>query len=92
MSQTTVTVDDFRIKNPVQGVDLEVATDQIADVVLIGDADTLETIQPESVIAEIDFADVSTSQGLQEVPVSIQIPSADNVFAIGEYTAIVEVS
>ncbi len=91
MSQTTVTVNDFRIKNPVQGVDLEVATDQIVDVKLIGDTDTLETLQSESVIAEIDYANVSTTQGLQEVPVKIQIPSADDVFAIGEYTAIIEV-
>ncbi len=92
LSEKTITVEDFRIKNPVQNLDIEIASLQIQSVTLIGETETLETLLSDAVIGEIDMADINVAQGLQEVPVQIQIPSMDNVFAVGEHTVVIEVS
>ncbi len=91
LAERTVTVTDFRIKNQNPNIEVEVVTAQIQDVRLIGSATSLEEMQQNSVIAEIDMADLTATQGNQTVAVSIVVPANDDVIAVGSYTVVVEV-
>ncbi len=91
LSERTITVSDFRIRNENQNINVEFITEQIQDVHLIGSLESLEQLQQASVIAEIDMEDITTAQGSQTVPVSIVITANDDVIAVGSYSAVVEV-
>ncbi len=92
MSERTVVVEDFTIKNAIAGMEVNLDNLIVQGVTLVGDAETLETLASGSVIGEIDSDDINVTQGVQEVPIKIQIPTADNIFAIGEYTVAIEIS
>ncbi len=91
LAERVVTVEEIVIVNQPTNRDIVVDSEQIQGVTLIGDATRLESLTQEGVIAEIHMSDITVEQGLQNVPVNIVIPSADDVFAIGEYTAVVNV-
>ncbi len=91
LSERTVLVEDFRIKNPIAGMEINLDNLVIQDVTLIGDIETLEGLASGTVIGEIDSDDINVTQGVQEVPVKIQIPTTDNIFAVGEYTVAIEI-
>ncbi len=91
LAERTMTVEDIRIRNTIQGMEINLDNLQIQEVTLIGDIEALAALTTDSLIGEINAADINVGQGTQDVPVTIQIPSASNVFAVGEYTVAIEV-
>lgn len=91
-SQKTVTVSDIRVVNEQQNRNVSVLTKRIHDVNIIGLADDVTALSASSVIAEIDAGDLTLGEGQQTVPVTIRIPGSNSVFAVGSYTALVEIS
>ena len=89
-SQKTVTVSDIRVVNQAANREVEVLTNRIYDVTIIGLSDDVAALSASSVIAEIDAGDLALSEGQQTVPVTIRIPGSSTVFATGSYTALVE--
>ena len=89
-SQKKVTVSDIRVVNQPANREVEVLTQRIYDVNLIGLAEDVAALSAGSVIAEIDAGDLALSEGQQTVPVTIRIPGSSTVFAVGSYTALVE--
>ena len=91
-SQKTVTVSDIRVVNEQQNREVTVLTRRIYDVTILGLADDVTALDASSVIAEIDAGDLTLGEGQQTVPVTIRIPGSDSVFAVGSYTALIEIS
>ncbi len=91
-SQKTVTVSDIRVVNEQQNREVTVLTRRIYDVTILGLADDVTALNASSVIAEIDAGDLTLGEGQQTVPVTIRIPGSNSVFAVGSYTALIEIS
>ena len=92
MSSTTLNVANIRVINTPSDVDVEVLTNRISSVVLYGPAEELATLSAESVVAQVDCQSISVTAGKQTVPVSIQIPASNRIFAVGDYTVDCEVT
>ncbi|MDK2813137.1 MAG: hypothetical protein PWQ08_392 [Clostridiales bacterium] len=91
-SQKTVTVSDIRVINERQNRTVSVDTKRIYDVTIIGLTDDVNALTAKSVIAEIDAGDLTLGEGQQTVPVTIKIPGSTTVFAVGDYTALIDIS
>lgn len=66
---------------------LEVETERLQNVTLIGPKEELDKISADNVLAQIDAEDFKVTAGRDNVPVRIVVPSSPNIFAVGNYTA-----
>ncbi len=85
LTSKTISVSEFKILNQGQQ-EVEIITDIINNVEIIGDATVMEQITDGSAIAQLDMSKVSLVQGQQTVDVEIIIPSTNKAFAKGTYT------
>ncbi len=85
LTEKKVDVTEIKVINDREGR-IQVLTDEIKDVVLVGETDRMETITTGGVIAQIDASKISVATGQQSVEVSFLIPSTDRVYARGIYT------
>lgn len=63
----------------------------VLSVRLIGDKEILDSLLPESIVAEVDFSSQEVAVGQYPMPVRIYMPGDDFVWAIGKYNAVVSV-
>lgn len=66
---------------------MEVETERLQNVTLIGPKEELDKISADNVLAQIDAEDFKVTAGRDNVPVRIVVPSSPNIFAVGNYTA-----
>ena len=84
ISRKNISVSEIKILN--QGSQkVEVLTDVINNVEIVGEASAVEAVTGDSVVAEIDMTKVSLAQGQQTVAVDIIITSTDAAYARGTY-------
>ena len=69
---------------------IEVLTEEIKDVVIVGDKSVIDNISKGSVIAQIDAARLPAAKGQQSVEVEFIIPSTDKAFVKGIYTVTIK--
>ncbi|MBR5252187.1 MAG: hypothetical protein IKV52_05135 [Oscillospiraceae bacterium] len=69
---------------------IEVLTEAINNVEIVGQKAVVDALAEGSVIAQIDLAQVSLAQGQQTVEVDIIIPSTDKAYARGTYTVTIK--
>lgn len=94
-----VTVSNIRVINTPVGTKLNVLTQKIYNVLLIGPPDSIElldTLENEGVlndyiVAQIDASKGGILSGQQTAEVQILLPSISDVFASGSYTAVIGV-
>lgn len=84
LASKSVVVDDIKIINAGEQK-IEVLTDSINHVELVGDKQELKELKGSDVVAQIDMAQVALAQGQQTVEVDIIVTSTDKVFARGTY-------
>lgn len=89
LSSKKITVEDIRLNNVPEGVEVSVATTAINGVTIIGR--DVESLLPSGVVAEVDASTINIKQGSYSVPVSFQIPSRDDVWVAGTYMVTIEV-
>lgn len=89
LSSKKITVEDIRLNNVPEGVEVNVATTAINGVTVIGR--DVESLLPSGVVAEVDASTINIKQGSYSVPVSFQIPSRDDVWVAGTYMVTIEV-
>lgn len=82
----TVNVKEIKVINQGQH-NIEVLTQNISEVEIVGQKDAVESLSDGAVIAQIDISKLSLVQGQQTVEVEILIPSSDKVYANGIYYA-----
>ncbi len=85
-------VSNIRLVNVPSDYDVEVLTNIVRDVRLFGPAADIARLSADNVQIQIDCQSITLTAGEQEVPVSVQIPAAKRVFAVGSYTAICQVT
>ncbi len=90
LEQKTISVSDIKVINDPEGK-IQVLTDTIKDVVVIGDKEVLENISSGSVIAQIDAAHLPAAQGQQSIKVDLIIPSTSKAYVKGTYTVTIKI-
>lgn len=85
----TVAVSEIKILNKGQQ-DVEVLTQIINNVIIIGEKEVVEALSSGSVIAQIDMSRVGLAQGQQTVEVEIIIPSTGEAYVKGTYTVTIK--
>lgn len=87
--EVTFTVDNIKVLNAPSNYDVEVNTQQISGVTLVGPPDILASLSPDDLIAEIDLSDREISPGPSSLAVRIVVPGGKLVWAVGDYSAVV---
>ena len=64
---------------------LTVETERLMNVTLCGPAGSLEALNPEQVVIEIDADDFYVAIGQQNIACRLYVPSNDKIFALGSY-------
>lgn len=90
-AEKSFTVSDIRVVNAPQNRQVTVDTQRIHEVTVIGPRAEVEALSAGSLVAEIDAGDLTLGEGEQTVPVTIRVTGSRNVFAVGSYTALVEI-
>ena len=91
LSSKKISVEDIRVNNVPEGVEVTVVTNVINGVTVIGREGEVESLLPTGVVAEVDASTINVKQGSYTVPVSFQIPSRDDVWVAGDYVVTIEV-
>lgn len=89
LASKNVQVSEIKLLNQGQQT-VEVLTQTISNVEIVGDAAVVEALSEGSVIAQIDMSQVSLAQGQQTVEVDVIIPSTDKAYARGTYYATIK--
>ncbi|MEG2929851.1 MAG: CdaR family protein [Oscillospiraceae bacterium] len=85
----TVAVSEIKLINKGEQ-DVEVLTQIINNVQIVGEEEVVEALSSGSVIAQIDLARVALAKGQQTVEVEIIIPSTGAAYVRGAYTATIK--
>lgn len=83
-------VDNFVLVNQPDNYEASVVNARLS-VHLMGDQEVLATITGNDVVAEIDLSDRSVKEGQFSIPVNVYLPSKGLVWAVGDYSAVVQV-
>ncbi len=89
ISEKLVSVTDIRVVNS-QGNDIEVVSTEITNVLLMGTSSSIEEIEGEDIIAQIDITKISLTQGTQTATVEFIIPSSEEVFVKSTHTVTIK--
>ena len=89
MARKNISVSEIKVIN--QGNrQVEVLTDVINNVEIVGKKSVVDKLSGDSIVAEIDMTKVSLAQGQQTVQVEIIIPSTSEAYARGTYYATIK--
>jgi len=84
LQSKSVSVKEIKVINAGEQ-NVEVLTEIINHVEIIGPEDVVEALTADSVIAQLDMSQVALAQGQQTVEVEMIIPSTDEAFVRGTY-------
>ena len=87
----TFTVKDIRLENQPSEYTVNVNTQNISKVRIIGPKSTMETLTAEQLYAVLDMDDVETITGQYKIPVRISADGHKDVWAVGEYSIVINV-
>lgn len=79
-------VKNIRAINIPAGFKVSVETTQVNDVTVVGPKESVEGLAASNLEVVVDGGNLSVSSGLENVPVTITIPSCKDVFVTGSYT------
>ena len=85
------TISNFLVKNRPASYEVSVTTTRLTNVRILGDKDILATLSADDIIAEIDLSERNIQPGQFSVPLKIYMPTKGFVWAVGDYTAIINV-
>ena len=84
LDSKSVTVKEIKVINS-GDQKVEVLTESINHVEIVGDKTVVEKLEADKVIAQLDMTKVALAQGQQTVEVDVIIPSTDAAFVRGTY-------
>jgi len=91
IGESRFTLKNFTIKNRPADYDITVTTTRLANVRVLGDKNVLATLSSDDIIAEVDLSDRNIQPGQFSVPLKIYMPTKGLVWAVGDYTVIINV-
>jgi len=86
------TVENIEFLNIPSRYDVELLTDTIPGVHMVGGAAEIEELSADDIIATIDLSERVISPGQFRLPVRISAPTRGFVWAAGEYSVVVQIS
>lgn len=91
-STDTFVVTDIELENVPENYEVSVNTQKISKVTIVGPADVIEDLKNGDIAAKIDMSKVDIITGQYKVPVSIYSPKYNNVWSVGEYFVVLNVT
>lgn len=85
-----VSKDNFVIENLPSGYTVEVLTEQLEDVRIVGDTSIVNDLTAEDLVGTIDLSQYSISRGRYTVSVKIYVQGRVLAWAVGEYSVEIE--
>ena len=90
LTERVINVDEIKILNDANG-SIQVLTQIISNVSVVGEKEAVDRLSSGSIIAQIDATRISAANGQQTVEVSFIIPSTDKAYVKGVYTATIKI-
>ena len=92
-TEETFNLSNIRVLNPPTGYDIQLVTDQIYNVTMVGNSNIIKELTTDDIVVELDLAGKKElSTGQYETPVKISAPTKGLVWASGEYNVVIHVS
>lgn len=88
----TFTVSNIKLENIPENYDVSVNTQKISKVTIVGPADVISKMTKDELVAKIDMSQIDVNKGQYKVPVSIYSTTNNNVWVIGEYSVVLNVT
>ena len=85
-----VSKDNFVIENLPSGYTVEVLTEQLEDIRIVGDTSIVNDLTAEDLMGTIDLSQYSIRRGRYTVPVKIYVQGRVLAWAVGEYSVEIE--
>ena len=85
-----MSVSEIKVINDAENL-IEVLTQVINNVTIVGETQAVEELSIGGVIAQIDASRLTAAQGQQSVQVSFIIPSTDKVYVKGVYNVTIRI-
>lgn len=89
LTERVMNVSEIKVINDADNT-IQLMTNHINNVTIIGEKQAVEKLSAGSVIAQIDAATLSAAQGQQTVEVDFIIPSTDAAYVKGVYTVTIK--
>lgn len=93
LSSTTLSTNNINLINILENYSnykIEVKTKIINDIKIVGEKDIISSLTNSDIVANVDLSEIQVQNGQFKAPVKIIIPNKDLVWAIGEYSVIIE--
>lgn len=88
----SVSVGRSSFANVPAGVNVNLVSDSIEDVVVVGTASDLKNISDGDISVSVDLSSVNTAPGMKKVPADVFIETSSGCWIYGEYEVEVEIS
>ena len=88
----TFVVSNINLENVPEDYEVSVNTQKISKVTIVGPADVIANLKKEDLVATIDMSKVDIITGQYKVPVTISSTHHNNVWAVGEYSVVLNVT
>ncbi len=89
LTERVMNVSEIKVINDAENT-IQLMTNHINNVTIVGEKQAVENLSAGSVIAQIDAATLSAAQGQQTVEVDFIIPSTDAAYVKGVYTVTIK--
>ncbi len=89
LSSKQIRVEDIRLVNIPTTYDVTLKTNEIRNVVVIGESAVVDELLSGSIVAIADLGQTTIRNGEYSIPVRFEIPSSDSVFVAGNYSVLV---
>lgn len=88
----TLTAEHIKVLDPIPGKKIEVRTEKIANVKMIGPAEDIKKLKASDLVAEYDMEGSQFENGSYQSSVRIYSPKVNTVWCVGNYDIIIAVS
>lgn len=89
---TEFSVTNLSLLNRPAGYNTRLLTNRIGRVIVIGPKEVLESMTAGDLIAQIDLSGRTVQSGQFKTAVNILAPTKENVWVVGDYTVVVEIT
>ena len=91
LEEKVMNIRNIELLNVSPDYEVKIMTSILNNVKFIGEKQALGELSADSVVAEIDFALQEMSTGQYQIPVRIEVPGEDLLWAVGKYQVVVYV-
>lgn len=91
-SQVELNTSNIHLVNEPSDYTVEVLTESISNITIVGPEETLKGISSDELIAELDLSKYELTEGQHNLGVEIVLPGDNGLWAVGSYSVVINVS